>query len=163
MNLWSGRRIVWPACVCCGSARRSSPCSNKWGDNLRINWGYFYLGVPDVHGSALLAATNEDDRDRFVATGELPEEDDLDQPRMPQSHYPPPPLLAVALPLGQVGASPVSRRVLLATMIAYSIEYMHQKLLPYWRKQFPSFAEMLEAAERDIRRWKSAPSSMTPN
>ena len=48
-----------------------------------------------------------------------------------------------------MGATPVTRHILLAYDDMYSIEYMHQKLLPYWRKQFPSFAAMLQAAERD--------------
>jgi len=119
------------------------------GDNLRITGENFYLGVPDSDGSASLAATNEDTRDRFVATGTLPENDDLDQPRAPMSHHPPAPLLAVALQLGQVQATPVSRRVLFSYDDRYSIEYMHRKLLPYWRRQFPAFEGMLEAADRE--------------
>ena len=124
------------------------PVLEKWGDNLRIDWGYFYLGVPVGETAATLAG-NADDRKRFVATGKLAEQDDLDQPRMPQSRYPAPPLLAVALPLGKVSSELVTRHVLLAYNDGYSIEYMHQKLLPYWRKEFASFADLLQAAERD--------------
>jgi hypothetical protein len=68
---------------------------------------------------------------------------------MPQSRYPAPPLLNLEMPLGQVGAAPVSRHVLLAYNDIYSIEYVQQKLLPFWRKQFKSFADMLEASEHD--------------
>ncbi len=121
----------------------------KWGDNVRIDWGYFYLGVPDEQGTAALAAGNRTMRDRFVHTGALAEEDDLDQPRVPQSWYPPAPLLNLALPIGKVGAAPVTRHVLLAYDDIYSVEYMHQKLLPYWRKQFASFSDMLQAANGD--------------
>jgi len=128
---------------------QKQPMLEQWGDNLRINWGYFYLAVPDADGASSLAAGNRDDRDRFVASGQLPEQDDLDQPRVPQSRYPSPPLLNLALPLGRVGASGVTRHVLLAYDDIYSVEYMHQRLLPYWRKQFPTFTAMLEAAARD--------------
>jgi hypothetical protein len=121
----------------------------QWGDNLRINWGSFYLAVPDADGAASLAAGSGDDRDRFNENGQLPESDDLDQPRVPQSRYPSAPLLSLALPLGKVGVSGVTRHVLLAYDDVYSIEYMHQKLLPYWRKEFPTFTAMLEAAARD--------------
>ena len=121
----------------------------KWGDDVRIDWGYFYLAVPDAQGSAAMAAGNADDREQFLATGKLPDEDDLEQPRMPQSRHPSVPLLNVALPLGKIGESPVSRHVLLAYDDIYSVEYMHQRLLPYWRKEFPTFSALLQGAERD--------------
>ena len=145
--VWSRARIEGMHLLRVGS--QAQPMLKQWGDNLRINWGYFYLGVPDAQGPAMLAAGNTDDREAFIKTGELKQVDDLDQPRMPQSRYPSPPLLNVVLPLGSVGAMPVSRHVLLAYDDIYSVEYMHQKLLPYWRKQFATFADMLEAAERE--------------
>ncbi len=128
---------------------QKQPMLEKWGDNLRIDWGYFYVGVPDAQGAVALAAGNHMVRDRFAHTGVLPEEDDLDQPRVPQSRYPSAPLLNVALPMGKVGAAPVTRHVLLAYDDIYSVQYMHQNLLPYWRKQFTGLSEMLQAAERD--------------
>lgn len=145
--VWSRAKIAGLHLLRVGSQKQ--PMLEKWGDNVRIDWGYFYVGVPDAQGAASLAAGNRDDRNHFVATGELPTQDDLDQPRMPQSRYPSPPLLNVAIPLGKVDASPVTRHVLLAYDDIYSIEYMHQKLLPYWRTQFSSFAAMLQAADRD--------------
>ena len=121
----------------------------KWGDDVRIDWGYFYLALPDAQGPAAMAAGNEEDRRKFIENGTLPDEDDLEQPRMPQSRHPSIPLLNTALPLGKVGSSPVSRHVLLAYDDVYSVEYMHQLLLPYWRKEFPSFSSLLQGAERD--------------
>ena len=121
----------------------------KWGDNVRIDWGYFYLAVPEAQGPASMAAGSADDREQFIASGKLPEEDDLEQPRMPQSRHPSIPLLNVALPLGKVSAAPVSRHILLAYDDIYSVEYMHQRLLPYWRREFSTFAALLRAAEHD--------------
>ena len=145
--IWSRAKIPGLQLLRIGAQKQAT--LQQWGDNLRINWGYFYLAVPDADGPASLAAGNASDRDRFNDSGKLPDNDDLDQPRVPQSHYPSPPLLNLALPLGKVGASGVSRHVLLAYDDVYSIEYMHQKLLPYWRKEFPTFAAMLEGAARD--------------
>ena len=54
-----------------------------------------------------------------------------------------------ALPLGAVGDASVSRHVLLGYDDMYSVEYMQQKLLPYWRKEFPDFTALLKAAERE--------------
>jgi hypothetical protein len=145
--VWSRAQIEGLNLLRVGSQRQ--PVLEQWGDNLRINWGYFYLAAPEEQGMAYLAAGNESARERFAASGELPREDDLDQPRMPQSRYPSPPSLNAALPLGKVGATPITRHVLLAYDDMYSIEYMHQKLLPYWRTEFGTFAAMLEAAERE--------------
>jgi hypothetical protein len=145
--VWSRARITGLDLLRVGSQRQ--PMLEQWGDDLRINWGYFYLAIPDGQGAVSLAAGNEDDRNHFVSHGELPKQDDLDEPRMPQSRYPSPPLLNLALPLGKVGGSAVARHVLLAYNDIYSIEYMHQRLLPYWRTEFPNFAVMLQGAERD--------------
>jgi len=146
--VWSRARTAGLDLLRLGSQKQ--PMLEQWGDNLRINWGYFYMAVPDAQGHASLVAGNQADRNHFIITGQLPDEDDLDQPRMTQSLYPPSPSLNLALPLGQVGASSVTRHVLLAYDDVYSVEYMHQKLLPYWRKQFPSFAAMLQTAEHDF-------------
>ena len=149
-----GEAVVWsraklPGLHLLSVGTQKQTVLESWGDNLRINWGHFYLAVPDGDGSVSMAAGNGQDRDRFNEIGKLPESDDLDQPRVPQSRYPSQPLLNLALPLGKVGESGVSRHVLLAYDDVYPIEYMHQKLLPYWRKEFGTFAAMLEGAARD--------------
>jgi len=145
--VWSRAKTTGLEMLRIGS--QEQPMLEQYGDNLRINWGYFYLAVPEAQGAVSMAAGNRTDRDRFVSAGELPAGDDLDQPRMPQSRYPAPPLLDLAFPLGKVGATAVSRHVLLAYDDGYSVEYMHQKLLPYWRKEFSTFAELLQAADRE--------------
>ena len=53
------------------------------------------------------------------------------------------------LPLGDVGAATVTRHVLVAYDDVYSVEYMRQRLLPYWRKEFSSFSALMRGAERD--------------
>ena len=130
---------------------QAQPVLARYGDDVRIDWGYFYIAVPKgaSQDKSQVAAGNDTYRDAFVRTGTLPEEDDLGEARPPQSHFPPAPALNVALPLGAVGATPVSRHVLLAYDDIYSVEYMHQKLLPYWRKQFATFSDMLAKSEQD--------------
>jgi hypothetical protein len=124
------------------------PILERSGDNLRINWGWFYIGVPQgVAGQ--LAAGNQSYRDRFLSTGRMPEVDDIEGARMPQSRHPPAPALNVILPLGRVGATAVTRYILLAYNDLSSVEYLHRRLLPYWRTQFATFAAMLETAEQE--------------
>ncbi len=143
---WSRADIQGLQLLRVGSSRQAM--LQDRGDNVRINWGYFYIGIP-VGEEAQCVAGNESYRDDFVKTGKIPAEDDLDQPRMPQSRYPSPPALNVVLPLGGVGAAVVTRHVLLGYDDVYSVEYMRQRLLPYWRKEFSSFGALMKAAERD--------------
>ena len=53
------------------------------------------------------------------------------------------------LPLGSVSGTAVERQVLLAYDDIYSVEYMHQQLLPYWRIKYDSFGAMLSTAEQE--------------
>jgi hypothetical protein len=143
---WSRAEVQGLHLLRVGSSRQAM--LEDWGDNVRINWGYFYMGIP-VGEDAESVAGNESYRDDFAKTGKMPADDDLDQPRMPQSRYPSPPALNVLLPLGAVGATVVTRHVLLGYDDVYSVEYMRQRLLPYWRKEFSSFGALMKAAERD--------------
>jgi len=118
---------------------------NRPGDDLRIDWGYFRLAVPDS-GNAQLSET-ADALQTFVTSGSLPAADDLDMPRMPRdggAH------LAVLLPLGKVSDAPVSQHVLLAYTEDYAIEYLGRKLRPYWQRSGQSVQDMLIAAENDL-------------
>ena len=142
--LWSRSRINGLDLLRIGS--KAQPVLQRFGDNVRIDWGWFYIAVPRNETSEI-AAGNVSYRKAFLASGQVPDVDDIEGPRTPQSHYPPAPALNVCLPLGEVGSTPVERHVLLAYNDLYSVEYMQRKLLPYWRTQFSTFAGMLEAAE----------------
>ena len=140
---WSRGRIGNLDLLRIGS--RTQAILGRFGDNDRINWGWFYIAVPeDEH--AMISAGNQGYRRDFIATGKESDEDDLEGPRTPQSHYPPAPTLNVYLPLGKVASTPVERHILLVYDDIYSVEYMDRKLRPFWRVQFPTFAAMLEAA-----------------
>ena len=143
--MWSRGRVLGLNLLRVGT--KAQPVLERFGDNVRINWGWFYIAVPETE-NAELAAGNQSYRQDFMATGHFPKADDIEGPRTPQSRYPAAPALNVALPLGTVGAQPVTRHILLAYNDLYSVEYMQRKLLPYWRTEFPTFAAMLEAAEQ---------------
>src|SRR5215469_4494222 len=93
------------------------------GDDVRIDWGYFRLAVPD--DASALTAMSRDSVRQFIEHGDLPGSDDLDMPLQPRegaAHA------AVELKLGSVGEQPVSRHVLLAYTENYAIEYLQRKL-----------------------------------
>jgi hypothetical protein len=115
---------------------------NRPGDDLRIDWGYFHLAVPDAADAQSVLA--HDAIASFVATGTLPEADDLDMSLMPRAHAA---HLAVELPLGKVSAASVERHVLLAYTEEYAIEYLGRKLRPYWQRNGLTAQQMLADAE----------------
>jgi len=117
---------------------------NRPGDNLRIDWGYFRLAVPDQAGAQF--AQTRDAVDKFAATGTLPEGDDMDMPRMTRdgaAH------LTAVLPMGKLSETPISRHVLLAYTEDYAIEYLGRKLRPYWQRNNMSVEQMLATAESE--------------
>ncbi len=115
---------------------------NRPGDDLRIDWGYFHLAAPDGESAQLALSANAERS--FIATGELPQEDDMDMPRMPREGAAD---LAVELPFGKVSSQPASRHILLAYTEDYAIEYLGRKLRPYWQRNGLTVQQMLAQAE----------------
>lgn len=92
----------------------------KKGDDLRIDWGYFYMAVPEGKGTA---ATGESAsmRKNFLENSTLQA-----KPSKQQDH------LAMLLPLGkQKGANGY---LMLAYDDIYSIQYFGENLRPYWNR-----------------------------
>ena len=139
--VWARYRLPGLQVVKMGS--REQPVLQKFGDNLRIDWGYLYLAAPN--GSTGLAPHSNAMR-AFIQHGNLPESDDLNMPRPARRHMP---ALAYVADLGQVGRDPVSRHVLLAYDDEFSIEYLERRLRPYWRRNGAGAEDLLRDAERD--------------
>ncbi len=127
-----------------GSAKQ--PILETAGDNLRIDWGYVYLAVPQSEGVSTALAEALTARKTFVETGAVPESDLIAAPRPAHDGWP---VLACALPLGPVSISPVSRHVLLAYDDVFSLEYFYRKVRPYWRRGDMGVSELLQTAERE--------------
>ena len=114
---------------------------NRPGDDLRIDWGYFRLAVPDDEHAQLSESAHA--ITAFLTDGSLPKADDLDMPRMPRdgaAH------LAVALPL----VNGTESHVLLAYTEDYAIEYLGRKLRPWWQRNGLGVEAMLATAESDL-------------
>ena len=127
---------------------------NRSGDNLRIDWGYFHLAVPDSEQAERVESPEA--IEAFVKTGVMPASDTMDMPLAPDSgaaH------LAVAFPLGQVGSSPVSRHLLVSYTQGPAIEYLGRRLKEYWQRNNQSVEDMLLVAEQDYASLESRSSS----
>lgn len=137
---WSRMRAKGMTVLNAGS--RDQRVLNRPGDDLRIDWGYFHLAVPDGEDAQLALA--HDALRSFADNGALSGTDDFDMPRMPRDHAA---HLAVELPLGKLGATPVEKHVLLAYTEEYAIEYLGRKLRPYWQRNGETVQQMLADAE----------------
>ena len=142
--VWSRARVGAIDVLRMGTA--AQPVLEKSGDNLRIDWGFFYLAVPPQDGHVELRGANGGMRAQFAQTGLLPASDDLETAAGNARNLP---VLAASFNLGKVGAAPESRRLMLAYDDLYSIEYLHRRLRPYWRRNGMDAAGLLEAAARD--------------
>jgi hypothetical protein len=102
----------------------------KRGDDIRIDWGYFYLAVPQGDGvrCSLKAPAG-------------PVAQTLAEPAAAESLA-----AVVSLDLGRVADQPVSRWLLVAYDDLYSIQYMKKNLRPYWRRNGWEASELLQAA-----------------
>ena len=117
----------------------------KSGDNLRIDWGHFYLAAPAQAGLST-AITNLRARNEILESGRFPEADDFDAPSQPSRNQP---VLAAYFDLGQVTA-PVSRRLMAAYDDQFSIQYLQRNLRPFWRRTGGTAADLLRKADAEF-------------
>jgi hypothetical protein len=136
---WSRAQAVGLTVLSVGS--RDQRVLERSGDDLRRDWGYFHLAVP-VSEQATLANSREA-LSSFAASGKLPEEDDLEMPQAARSGA----HLAASFAVDVDGAQTQSRHVLLAYTEPFSIEYLNQRLRPYWRRNGDTAQKMLQTAE----------------
>jgi len=121
------------------------PVLQKSGDNLRIDWGYFYLVVPEQAGESDAEGSGSDLAKQFAETGNLPYADDMRQPRQQSDQDP---ALAAVISV-EVGSQPVERHVLLAYDDIAAIEFMGRPEPAYWRHTGKDFGQLLETVEHD--------------
>jgi hypothetical protein len=105
------------------SGSRSQEILEKRGDDVRMDWGYFYLAAPSGHASA---ATGDEYalRRQFAESGSVtaapPADDGHDR-------------LALALPLGKIGKT-TAGKFMIGYDDLYSIQYFGENLRPYWNR-----------------------------
>lgn len=141
---WSRTRTAGLTLLNVGT--RDQQTLHQSGDRVRIDWGYFRLGVPDA--AAATTSMSSDGVPMFVQSGNLPEEDASSMPA-PAARRGRAAHLTAKLPLGMVGAAKVERHVELAYTDGYSIEYLGRKLRPYWQRNGMTEGALLSTAEKE--------------
>jgi hypothetical protein len=116
------------------------------GDNVRIDWGTFYVAAPRGSAKAVIAS-DKTAREAFAAGKAVSGPDDAEMPRAANDRWP---VLSLTFDLGSVESRAVRRHVILAYDDLYAVEYFQQKLRAWWRRDAAMTAEkMLAAAEHD--------------
>lgn len=132
-----GEGISW---LCMGSAEQSY--LGKIGDDLRIDWGRFYLNVR-ASGDTTLYADSAELRKSFVRNAELGSREPLSMPRAVSDGNP---VMAAVFELGSVGNEPEKRIVVLAYDDVYAVEYFGKRLQAYWKRTGQSAERMIASA-----------------
>ena len=137
--VWGRHRLGKKEVLWMGS--KEQPVLEKSGDDLRIDWGYLYTTALQDDGVASVLGTDMDLRRYFVAQGRLPESDNMDMPRLVDNR-PPSPVSAWVLEL-TAESEMQAKQLLLVYDDRFSVEYMHRKLRPYWRRNGAGAAELI--------------------
>jgi len=124
------------------------PILRKRGDDIRIDWGYFYVAMAKDKRADSRVDADQAARDDFIAHGRLSgpaAEAALGANARNDS------VIAFSMSLGSVGTRPVSCWLMLAYDDLWSIQYMKKNLRPYWRRNGWEAAELLQAAAKDYK------------
>ncbi len=118
----------------------------KRGDDLRIDWGYLYLVVPQAAEYSLAASGAGAARSAFVGGGSLPTSDDLRAPRPVNDDWP---VLACSQRWEGVTQDVVRGGATLVYDDGFGIQYFYRNLPPYWRRGGVTAGDLLLKAERE--------------
>jgi len=108
------------------------PVLAKKGDDLRIDWGNFYLAVAGTVGQCSLLSRNAAPQPLSELTATAEECD-----------------AQVNFEISKGSRQPASRYVILAYDDEFSLQYFKKNLRPYWRRKGADAAALLEKARVD--------------
>ena len=129
-----------------GIGSEQQPILEKSGDNIRIDWGHLYVGVPAIQGNSTVFSYADEARQSFSISGRIPKKDDTKMPRPANQDWI---VAACVMDIGIVKSAVVEQHLMLAYDDEYSIEYMHKKLRPWWYKHFGGLNAMISTSAED--------------
>ena len=115
----------------------------KKGDDLRIDWGFAWLAIPENQKASMLVGERKKLFSGFVQNGTLQATTDLVQPRKVSEGKV---TMASSWDLGKVGNKKVSSLALLAYDDVFSILYFESKLHAYWKRNGTTIEQLLPLA-----------------
>lgn len=123
------------------------------GDDVRIDWGYFYLAASEQQAVRAVIAKSEDCRQGFVKKGILPTEMDKQMPRAVRDDAP---VMAMQFDLGSAGRESKVCRAILAYDDIESILYFGKRLPAYWRRNGKTIQALLKESDKQYESLKQA-------
>ena len=125
---------------------KAQPVLGKKGDNIRIDWGYAYLAVPQEPGSQIVTGAPATLKQSFVTKGAVP----ATKVGAGQANNV---TLATVLNLGNVSKAGASKHLLLGYDDLYSVQYFGENLRGWWhRDPNMTMEKTLQLAETDYSR-----------
>ncbi len=119
---------------------------SRKGDDVRIDWGYFYLAASKQSKPQSVIAAAADCRTAFIGQGQIPTAMDTQKPRKVSDNAP---VMAMQLNLSKVGAEVQSCQVLLAYDDIDAILYFGTPLKAFWKRDGKTIGQILKAADKD--------------
>jgi len=122
------------------------PILETKGDDLRIDWGYFYCAAPEADTSSIIGK-REFVQAGWAVNGALPEDNGFkDSMNSPATAT----VAAFALNLGKVTEQPATRWLMVAYDDEYAIQYMKHNLRPYWRRNGTDMPTLLKKCADEL-------------
>ena len=125
---------------------KAQPVLQKKGDDLRIDWGYFYVAAPQAATTQATIAPLSASRKAWLSRGTAAP---AAIPLKPAPVSGDAPVMAVAMNLGRVEKETVSRWLMVAYDDVYSIQYFGKNLRPYWRRSGMDALGLLATSARE--------------
>lgn len=113
------------------------PLLQKKGDNLRIDWGYMYVATPKSANAKQTVTSAQNAAAAFAAllTGQSLTGKNL--------------WLNTVIPFGKIGQEDKEKMIMLGYDDLYSVQYFHQNLKPWWKKNGATIEKEMENASND--------------
>ncbi|MCY7351651.1 MAG: DUF4965 domain-containing protein [Cytophagaceae bacterium] len=127
---------------------KDQPVLGRKGDDVRIDWGYIYLGLPQKYGFKTAIASPQNLRETFAEKGVFPTQSEAGAATQAQNVA-----MGVLMNFPKLGLKPTETHLILAYDDVYSVQYFGQNLRGWWRRDPTMTAgKMLATAEKEYAR-----------
>jgi len=141
---WSTPAIQGLNAIQLGSQEQS--VLKKAGDDIRIDWGFAYLAIPEGQKGQVSVSRRRDLLRSFISKGEITSAEKLSQPRRVNDGDV---TMGTSWNLGKVGNTAVSSLVMMAYDDISSIQYFDTPLKAWWKRNGMTIEQLLPLALND--------------
>lgn len=117
---------------------KEQPVLQKKGDDIRIDWGYIYVGVPANTKAIQFITAKQQEAINTLRTGTGYKRDPFDDKRL---------TLSTILSFGKVGNEESEQHILIGYNDINPVQYFGMNLEPWWKKNASSFENLLATAD----------------